>query len=321
VGAVLALFFTGSSFAQDTVTDPGSGFRISPVRQDVDLDKGDTETFFIELENVTDVVQRATAVVNDFAAHENESGTPQLLIGELAKEDWPYSIKPFILPIDQRDIDPGATETIPVTVSIPQDAAPGAYFGVVRFISGTGLDEDAGNVSLNASVGTIYLIRIPGDTIELLTLEQISASKETKLGSLFSSAPDSIAIRLRNDGNTYIAPFGSVRITDWTGKEVFDYELNDTFPAGNVLPESVRRFENAIEGIGSFGRYTVEANIAYGDGGNIISAKTAFWVVPWLTLALIALLISAIMYLSTRGVRRYNEMILRRAKGTRRHSK
>jgi len=321
LSVVLSLLFVGISYAQNTVTDPGSGFKISPVRQDVDLDRGETETYFIELENVTDVTQTATAVVNDFGPSENESGTPQLLVGNLAKEDWPYSIKSFVLPVDSVDIEAGGTVTLPVTISIPENAVPGAYYGVIRFISGAGEGEEPGNVSLNASVGTIYLINVPGETVELLSLEQVAASNEEgKLGSLFSSPPEFISIRLRNDGNTYVQPFGNVIVTDWTGNVVFEYDINNTLPPGNILPDSIRRFDDAIDGIGAFGRYTIEVNVAYGDGGSIIHATAAFWVVPWLTIGIIALGVAGLAYLSTRGIRRYNEMIVRRNKNSRRRS-
>jgi hypothetical protein len=201
---------------------------------------------------------------------------------------------------------------------VSAEAAPGAYYGVVRFISGAGDEADGGNVLLNASVGTIFLVSVPGDTVELLSLVEISAAdQDSNLKSVFSTAPKSLAIRLKNEGNTYIAPFGKVTVTDWTGNVVQSYELNDVSPRGNVLPDSIRRFDDELSNIGSFGRYKVEANISYGDGGNIITARTTFWVIPWVTLGIIALALVVVLFATTRGVKAYNNMIVKRSRGER----
>ena len=331
--SVLAIFamtlFTGGAVTAqedteeitgDTGISGGSGFRVSPARDEFVVDRGSTESRTIRIRNVTDNEQTARAVIDDFSASANESGTPNLLVGNDAVENYPFSIKPFVLSINDVVLQPGEEREVLVTFSIPEDTAPGAYFGLVRFVTINELDEslveDAG-VALNASVGVVYLIDVPGETIDQLTLEEMTVTKDGASGSLFSSAPDAVALRLSNPGNTFQAPFGKILVRNWSGDVVYEYEFNGTDPRGNVLPDSIRRFEDPIENIGSFGRYTVEANISYGDGGNLITNTVTFWVVPWTTVGLVLVGVIAVVFAGTRGLKAYNKRVIEGSKGTR----
>ena len=324
----VALLFGGGTLAQNDENDVGnetsisggSGFRVSPTRDEFAVDKGTVETRTITVRNVTEKVQTARAVIDDFGASANESGTPNLLIGDDAVENYPYSIKPFVLSIDDLELQPGEEREVLVTFAVPEDTSPGSYFGLVRFLTFNeadleGIEEAA--VALNASVGVVYLIDVPGETNDKLSLEEMSVVKDGSSGSLFSSAPDSVAIRLNNEGNTFQAPFGKVLIKNWSGDTVYEYELNATDPRGNVLPESIRRFEDSIENIGSFGRFTIEANISYGDGSNLISDRVTFWVVPWTTVGLVLIGVIAVVFVGTRGLKAYNRRVNEGSKGTR----
>ena len=323
----VAILFGGVTLAQneeetgnDTSISGGSGFRVSPTRDEFIVERGTVETRTIIVRNVTERPQTARAVIDDFGASANESGTPNLLIGDDAVENYPYSIKPFVLSIDDLLLQPGEEREVLVTFSVPDDTAPGVYFGLVRLLTLNEADLDGveeAAVALNASVGVVYLIDVPGETVEQVTLEEISVVKDGSSGSLFSSPPDSVAIRLNNTGNTFQAPFGKVLIKNWSGDVVFEYEINSTDPRGNVLPESIRRFEDQIENIGPFGRYTVEANISYGDGSNLITDRVTFWVVPWTTVGLVVLGLVAVSFAGTRGLKAYNKRVIESSKGTR----
>ena len=317
---VASVSVTGSVFAQgnNSGDSGGSGFRLSPTRDQLTVQRGATITALVKVRNVSATSQPARAVVDDFSADEEESGNPKLLLGNLAVDNYKYSIKPFVLAIDDIVLEPGEEREVLVTFSIPENTAPGSYYGLLRFVA----IEDAGSdtdtaVSLTASVGTIFLIDVPGETIDLLNVAGISVVKDGSSSSIFSSAPDLIATRIRNEGNTFQAPFGKVLVKNWSGDVVQEFEFNKAVPAGNVLPDSIRRFEDGLENIGSFGRYTIEANLSYGDsGGNIITATTTFWVVPWTMLGTVAIGIILVVFAGTRGLKAYNKRVIEQSKGT-----
>ena len=317
--AIISVLAFGVVLAQDTSDsiDGGSGFRITPTRFDLTINRGEVEDSIITVQNITSVTQVARIVVDDFGPTGDESGTPKILIGNDAVEDYPYSIKPFVQPISDFQLAPGQEVDVTISMDIPESTSPGSYYGLIRFIAAENANfEDAGQgaVALSASVGSVFLVQIPGDTIDLLELEEIGASNGGSIGSFFSSAPASSVVRLTNKGNTFQAPFGKVLIKDWGGNVVYEYELNGSDPRGNVLPESTRRFEDPLQNIGSFGRYTIEANISYANGSNIINASANFWVIPWLTIILLAAGVASLAFLATRGVKAYNARIVNQSK-------
>lgn len=310
----------GSEISEDQLSRGAAGFRISPTREILEIDRGTAQTRTISVRNVTGVTQSARAVVDDFGPSSDESGSPNLLIGDAEVENYKYSIKPFVSPIETQTLEPGEQVELDVTYSIPEDTPPGSYYGVIRFVSNSeaeSVEEGQAGVTLNAAVGMVVLIDVPGETVDLLSLVEGVVLRDGSGGSLFSSAPNSYAVRLKNEGNTFQAPFGRVAVTDWSGNVVYEYELNSSEPRGNVLPDSIRRFEDPIEGIGSFGRYTIEANISYGDGTNNIAINTVFWVIPWMQILLVGVGVVAVAFLATRGLKAYNKRVVEQSKGTR----
>ncbi len=62
----------------------------------------------------------------------------------------------------------------------------------------------------------------------------------------------------------------------------------------------------------AFGRYTAELAVTYGSTNKLITAKTSFWVIPWMvTLAGLAVLVIALLLLKVL-VQRYNAYIVQK---------
>jgi hypothetical protein len=193
--------------------------------------------------------------------------------------------------------------------------APGGYYGAIRFDAGVGNAEGDAAVALSASVASLLLVSVPGQTTEQLDLDYIQARKDGNTSTFFESSPDSIVISLDNSGNTILKPFGRVAIKDLFGNEVQDYEFNGGQLRGNVLPQSARVFIDDIEDVGFIGRYSIDINLGYGEGGgNIITASSSFWVIPWRILMAILAVVVLIIWFMTRGIKLYNRKIVERAK-------
>lgn len=288
-----------------------SGLRISPTRAVVSVEKGSTGEAKFNIKNVTGGTVTVKAVLNDFDPQDDGSPKP------LAEgQSNAASIKNLItLPADLTlDADQAVDVTIPIAV--PENQAPGAYYGVVLF---QGLPvsaaEDSGQVSLTGSVGGIVLISVPGEIKESMQLVSIKAGRATpgsnneiRLSNIFAQPFDRIQIRVNNTGNSFLKPFGKVSVTDWRGKEVAVYEMNDTDPRSNVLPSSQRVFTDEISGVKLPGRYTITAGIAYGDGGDVLTQKVNVWYLPvWLVIVgvvVVALVVFGLMKLFRKAPRR-----------------
>jgi hypothetical protein len=291
----------------------GNGFRISPVRSEYTIDKGKRDTLTITLENPSDGAITAKGIVNDFIASDDESGEPRLILDDNAPSPK-NSFKKLVSGLTDVDLAPREKKDITVTIAVPEDASAGGYYGAVRFepqLQNGGSGQN--NVGLTASVGTIVLVRVPGDLTERLDLLQISAAtKSQKDGkdtysakSFFTSGNVAVMTRLKNSGDIHVKPFGKVQIKNMFGKVVQEFEFNNTEPRANVLPGSTRRFGNDLQKMRWFGRYTIEANLAYSDGGgDLITARASFWYIPTLALFAIILLVLALVGLVYWGIRK-----------------
>lgn len=294
----------------------GNGFRIAPVRSELVIERGQEDSVEVTVTNVTELPINVDLGIFDFRVDENGTATP-IVVAD-GSIDSAYSIQPFIQQLDDIVLGPGETRSINVVIAIPEDVSPGSYFGILRALRLADDEVEGGpNVGISASVGSIILVTVPGDTVELVSLDSVEVLKDGRPGSFFEKAPDSVAVGLRNEGNVFAKPFGKVSVTNWKGDTVYDYEINNSNPRGNVLPESTRVFTDKISNISSFGKYTVQTNISYGGGGSILTATASFWVVPWKVVLTGAFIVIAVSLLLFRGIKAYNRMILDRNKGQR----
>lgn len=303
-------------FAADPPVGSGQALEIAPPVVNLVANPGQTLTTQISLRDVSSGSLVVTGEINDFVAA-GEDGTPKILIDE-SEEQSPYSLKTWVRPLSQLTLKPREIKNFPVTIAVPANAAPGGYFGVVRFTA-KAPELDTTGVSLSASLGALMLVRVSGQAKEGLSVEEFYVSKDGKKGTLFESAPLQFIERLRNSGNVHVQPAGQVTITDMFGKKLAVTGINQ--PPRNVLPASVRKFDQALDKsvIGNkrmFGRYTAKLDVVYGDSKQSVTKTITFWVVPYklITAAVVGLV--AAFFALRFALRRYNQSIINKAQKT-----
>lgn len=291
----------------------GNALKISPVRQDLVIKPGESKTVDVYVQNMTKQPASLQAIANDFTASDDESGTPKIL---LDKDSYApsHGLKRYIAPINDFTLQPNEQKDIKVTISIPKNAAGGGYYGAVRFApSSTNSNQQ---LSLSASVGSLLLVTVPGDITEQLGTVSFNVGKGGNAGTFFVSGKDLQSyIRFKNGGNVQVYPFGKVTLKK-SGKVLAAYEINNTDPRGAVLPDSIRKFTTSLgDKANSFGKYTVEGNFGYGTKGQLLSAKTTFYVVPlpYLIGAGIIVLLIALAILAPRVLKSHDRKLLRKA--------
>lgn len=261
----------------------GNGLKISPVRTDMTITPGSSQTIDVYVTNLTSSSANLQGVVDDFTAGSDESGTPYILLnGEKAPS---HSLKGYVSPIGTFTLPAGQTKDIKVTVNIPKGVAGGGYFGAVRFLPAS--TNGSKNVNLAASVGSLLLVTVPGPVTEQLSIASFDVRptnpKNGALGSpsvFFTSNKNlNSVVRFQNSGNLQEQPFGKI-ILKKGSSIIATYEINNTTPRGNVLPDSIRHFITPLTGLGGFGKYTLEGNFGYGSKGQLLSASTTFYIVP-----------------------------------------
>lgn len=286
-----------------TAQGGGQGLEISPPLLDLKGDPGQTIKSEIRVRNVTKDTLVVNAQFEDFVAS-GEDGQPKILLNP--DEKSPYSIKDWLGATQSVTLAPEQRETIPVTINIPQDASPGGHYGVIRF-TGASPELEGTGVSLSASVGTLVLVNVSGDVKESAKIAELFVSQKSKRASLFEYGPLDLTLRIENDGNIHLQPKGTIQVTNMFGKTVYLSQINQD--GRNVLPSSVRKFEQSMGGKLMFGPYKLKADVVYGSNNQITSDTVTFWVIPYKIIIGTILIIFLIVF----AFRRYNRFIINRA--------
>lgn len=325
--AAFAVLSGGAAFAatQPNATNGSAsdnGLKVSPVRSDVTINAGSTQTVQVTVTNVTTSVSSYDVVINDFTAGSDESGQPQILL-DATKYAPSHSLKRLVGTLGSITLQPGESKNVNVPITIPKNYAAGGYFGAVRFAPHTDQNATNKNVTLSASVGSLVLVTVPGDIHEQVTVVSMDARDAVEANQV--DAPRTVffdgkdingVVRFQNSGDVQEQPFGKITLKNWRGKVIGTYEVNSTTPRGNVLPDSIRKFSVPMKDVGGLGKYTMTGNFGYGNKGQLITASTTFYVIPVFTIVLIVLVIALILFLIfglPRVIKRYNRSVVARA--------
>ncbi len=317
VGAVLGLLVFGllgpSRLA--SAADNGNGLKVE-TRKDATIQPGETKTLSINVTNVTGAAANFQVIINDFIANPDESGNPALIL-DPTKYAPSHSLKRFIAPPPVFSLQPGQEKSIAITIKVPANAAGGGYYGAVRFAPANTSSKPGTQLSLSGSVGTLVLIKVPGNITEQMSIAGISVFSGNHSSNFFTTNKNLIVrVRFQNEGNIQESPFGKILVKDHNNKTLgAPVEINSVYPPGNVLPDSIRHFDVPIK-TGSFGQYKVEGNFSYGASNQLLSAATTFYIIPAsliLTFAIVVLLVAGAIFGIPRLIKAYNRRVLRRA--------
>lgn len=305
-------------------TNPGVGqaLEIAPPLITLTANPGQTIKTTIQLRDITPSNLAVTNEIDDFLAA-GEDGTPKILTGNDSNN--PFQLKKWIAPLPAFILKPNQIENLPVSINIPRDASPGGHYGVIRF-SGVPPQLKGEGVSLSASIGSLVLLTVNGHLVHKLSVNQFTtANLKNKVTKVFQSAPLNFVVKLQNSGNIQEEPEGQILVTDMFGKPVASSDINA--PPRNVLPDSIRAFTGVLNqtNLGPrrlFGLYHAKLQTRYGEGyGQIVTAETTFWVIPYKLIAIIIVLLLIAFFAIRYMLQRYKRKLLGQTKSTRKTTK
>lgn len=274
--AVIAAQATATHAFAAPATNPANTLKITPVRSDIEVKPGQSKTVQMTVTNLTGAPITVHPAENDFIAGD-EKGSPALILDETQYAPT-HSLKRFMTPLSDITIPASKSVTINVLVSVPSSAQAGGYFGAVRFAPAT--PSTGGQVNLSASVASLILLTVPGNTVEKLDLTDFAVQQNGHTGEFFTTNDNLQAtIRFKNSGNVQAAPFGKVTVTQGN-KTVYQADFNNGDPRDMVLPDSARRWNIPLNQLGTFGHYTVTATLTYGKNNETVQVSKSFWIVP-----------------------------------------
>lgn len=307
----VSLFFILTPLNLGATSASSNTIKMSPVRSDINISPGDSKQIQITATNLTNEAILVKPSLNDFISGD-ERGTPALIL-----DDNQYaptrSLKRFVGELDNVLIPGRESKTISVNISVPENARPGGYFGAVRLSAVN--PDGGGQVNLSASVASLILLTVNGETTESLRLTDFYVKKNGEIRDVFHNTEGAhISVRFENDGDVQLGPFGKVVVMR-SGVVVHEVDFNNKDSRDMILPDSARVWDIPMENIDEIGDYTVQAFFTYGQKNQTTEVTKSFWVVPYIwiivaaatLIALVVLIVVAVMYRRSRK-RKYRKM-------------
>ena len=175
---------------------------------------------------------------------------------------------------------------IPFSLRIPENASPGGHYAAILLGTEPPEKEEGSVIRVSALISTLLFVEVRGDIVEDGIIRELSTEK-----NIYQKPEAELTLRFENRGNVHLQPQGHITIYNMWGRERGEIPINQETQFGNVLPESIRKFEFVWKGERNFfevGRYKAVATLAFGkEERKNITRETAFWIVPIIPIALI----------------------------------
>lgn len=261
---------------------PGGGrvygdFVVGPGKVELEINPGESKTVPMTVTNRTGELREYKLEIEDMTASRDPSQTV-VLLGE---ERGPYSIQDLIsIPGYTLRLAHNSRATIPVTISVPEDAEAGGRYGsvLIKTVAIKSEITDDGGLSpqspIEARIGTLFFLTIPGETNKSGELKDFNTIPDQ---NWFQEGPIKFGVMFENTGSIHLTPRGSLSITNIFDQEVGYVQLDPWF----AMPGSLRFREVIWNSEYLLGRYTATVEIDRSYDGIIDTMSVTFWVLPW----------------------------------------
>lgn len=291
---LLLFFFIGFN---KSLAASNEGLTISPPISDLSLKPGDISEQTIRLTNPTDKLMEVYPQVQNFRA-QGEGGEPDFYAA--SNDDSKFSLGSWIkFSQTKLALTPEQVIEFKYRISVPEGAEPGGHYGAIFFATEPPKSNAGSNqVSVISAIGSLVLVRTPGEINENGKLTDFSANK------FYFNRPILFTTRIQNSGNIHFKPKGQIVVKNWQGKSVESIDFNSV--SGNVLPDSTRKFEEKWQpNKWTFGYFSANLALSYGENNQTFQGKLTFWIIPyWLIISLAVILVVLIIIIWRKKIRK-----------------
>jgi hypothetical protein len=284
--------------APQTQDSGRTGIVISPPTYELTSNPGDKIENVIKVTSQSPNIVNYEALVEDFSVEGTEGAVS-------VREDpnpkafskW-FSISPTTF-----ELKPNETKNIKFTITVPNDGEPGGHFASVLFQPKAIGSNNATGAQVLQRVGALVLMTVSGAVTEKgsvikLSPKNYSGSWEEikneeaksviysprdenlnneKTQSFFNEGPVGFDLVLKNEGNVFYKPKGTMTIYNIFGRKVDEI----TIEPKNVFPGGERRITVIWPKKNLWGvRYTAKVVTIYGSKSQTMTAETSFWAFP-----------------------------------------
>ncbi len=280
--SVTGILWHAVNFAQAQSSTPSTGLAVSPPTFEVNGNPGDTIKNTVKLDNMNTYPVQIAVDRRNFTAIGEEGA-----VG-LTEEETSFSLASWIeVTPPTITLPPKSSQYFSFSIKVPLNAEPGGHFGSLIFRTIPTEKLEGSGASLAQEIGSLVLLRIAGETVESIQIEDFTTSK-----SLYEFGPVSFVARLKNLGNVHSKPAATITITNALGQQVAYLTLDPK----NVLPGATRKLEGTWDTKWRLGRYSATFNASFGDHDQR-SMVTTFTIIPYrLVLVVVVVLIVLMLF-------------------------
>lgn len=267
---------------------------VYPARQFLELSPGEKTAVTVNFVNQSDQPISGFVKIVDFIVRDNQ-GTPEFIENTEAAPEKYAAASWFKSEYDRVTLPSNEKVSIQAQITVPANANPGGkyvafYFQTQgpQFNPQDTLKYEAGT-GISPRLASLIYIKVKGDIKENAFVTRFQANSFQEYG------PIEVETEILNRGDYHITPKGAVSLTNPFGKLVDQQMLKEQ----NIFPDTSRFFKNNLGKKWLIGRYRLDLNATYGEGGKALTATLFVWVFPW-KIALIIVLSLIIVILLVR---------------------
>lgn len=292
------------AIAQQTQSSDRAGLAVSPSVFEEQLDPGEVLSFSLKIDNKEDRERTLYLRPRNISGVQS-GGVP--IFAEEGDELTGYELADWIsFSREELSISANGTETVEVTLNVPENAPPGSHFGGVNITSQAPQLRESG-AGVAYGVTNIVTIRVSGEADERSMIRSFSTDRyiHGQTNVVFSA-------RVENPGNVLQRPVGPVEVRNMFGAGVARLTMNES--RASVFPGTEREFtvrwqdENP-----GFGRYEAVLSMVYGSEGinKTMTNTVTFWILPMSIITPALIVLAVILAITFIGVRIYIKRALR----------
>lgn len=255
---------SGSSFA----ANPPNTITVLPQLTQLDLSKDAPQTQIFYTNNASFTVELALSVQD---VRELEDRSPVGILDPKEAANYKYSLSSWVY-LDKQTLILSPGETKPIKVTVTKDKlSPGGHYGSIL-------------AEIKASDQAKKAVKIKGVLASLLFVRASTGNEHEEAKIPFFGIenqgihfPESFIFRFQNTGNVDLTPYGTVTVTDMSGKTVAKGIVNE----GSLitLPEAIRKYAVPVKMQTDFilpGKYKATLTLHFGKSNTTISQNTTF---------------------------------------------
>ncbi|HLD34272.1 MAG TPA: hypothetical protein VJB62_00255, partial [Patescibacteria group bacterium] len=168
---------------------------------------------------------------------------------------------------------------IPYIIDVPENASPGGHYAAILAGTRPPADSVSGSViKVSSLLASLVLLNVKGDVEERGVIREFVSDKV-----FYDKTDVGFKVRFENLGNVHLQPLGEIKIYAPFNKLKNTITINHNSEFGNVLPESIRKWEFNWKGdknLLEMGRYRAELILGYGEEGRQADNRVIyFWVI------------------------------------------